>query len=182
MPYTRAVSTNTTADFNLACTLLLDSVATFTATELFDYQRLVFYAVLLSLKELGREALKKRVISSPDVLSVINAVPHLETLLKAFYEGRYGEFMGALAGISPALSRDRFLSTHASYYVREMRVAAYAQFLESYKSVTVAGMARSFSVSPAFLDAELARFISAGRLNAKIDAVKGVCVITYMAL
>ena len=46
-----------------------------------------------------------------------------------------------------------------------------AQFLESYKSVTLASMARAFGVSAGFLDRELVDFIVAGRLPAKIDKV-----------
>jgi len=49
-----------------------------------------------------------------------------------------------------------------------------AQFLESYKSVTVRSMAESFGVSVAFMDHELSNFIVSGRLNAKIDSVGGV--------
>ena len=48
------------------------------------------------------------------------------------------------------------------------------QFLESYKSVTIDSMASAFDVSPAFLDQEVADFIVAGRLNAKIDKVFGI--------
>ena len=55
-----------------------------------------------------------------------------------------------------------------------MRVAAYVQFLESYKSVTLAGMAGVFGVSVAFLDHELGHLIAAGRVGAKIDALSGV--------
>ncbi len=40
------------------------------------------------------------------------------------------------------------------------------------------GMARSFGVSQLFLDRELSRFISSGRLNARIDAVAGVVETT----
>jgi 26S proteasome regulatory subunit N7 len=40
--------------------------------------------------------------------------------------------------------------------------------------VTLASMAATFGVSPDFLDAELADFIVAGRLPAKIDKVAGV--------
>lgn len=46
-----------------------------------------------------------------------------------------------------------------------------AQFLESYKSVTLASMARAFGVSLGFIDRELVDFIVAGRLPAKIDKV-----------
>jgi len=48
------------------------------------------------------------------------------------------------------------------------------QFLESYKSVTIDSMAAAFDVSPSFLDHEVADFIVAGRLNAKIDKVAGI--------
>jgi len=52
-----------------------------------------------------------------------------------------------------------------------MRVLAYKQLLQSYRSVTLDSMARSFGVSTAFIDAELSRFVAAGRLNCKIDMV-----------
>ena len=46
------------------------------------------------------------------------------------------------------------------------------QFLEAYKSVTLESMAAAFGVSPAFMDAELAEFIVAGRVSAKIDKAR----------
>jgi hypothetical protein len=170
----RACHVSRHADFKRASELLLDSVATFTAVEIFDYPSLVLYTVLTGLKELERPALKKRVVDSPDVLSALSeAHPHLPELLHALYEGRYAAYMSALVGVYPALQADRYLAPHASFYLREMRLAGYRQYLESYKSVTLAGMAAAFGVAPGFLDGELSRFISTGRLNAKIDAVDG---------
>ena len=49
-----------------------------------------------------------------------------------------------------------------------------AQFLDSYKSVTLESMAQSFGVSVAFIDRELADFIVTNRLTAKIDKVAGI--------
>ena len=40
-----------------------------------------------------------------------------------------------------------------------------------YCSVMLTSMAASFGVSTSFLDAELSKFISSGRINAKIDKV-----------
>ena len=54
------------------------------------------------------------------------------------------------------------------------RALAYGQFLEAYKSVSLASMANSFGVSTAFLDEELSAFIAAGRLPCKIDKVSAV--------
>ena len=76
--------------------------------------------------------------------------------------------------IYPRLCADRFFAPHASWYLREMRVAAYVQFLESYKSVTLLGMAQAFGVSTGFLDQELARLIASGRVGAKMDATTGI--------
>lgn len=38
------------ADFSRASALLLDSIATFTATEVYPYETFAFYAVLMGLK------------------------------------------------------------------------------------------------------------------------------------
>jgi 26S proteasome regulatory subunit N7 len=56
----------------------------------------------------------------------------------------------------------------------QVRVLAYTQFLESYRAVSLQSMAASFGVSSAFLDAELAAFISGGRLSCSIDKVAGI--------
>ena len=96
-------------------------------------------------------------------------VPH-----SSFYNCQYAEFFGALAKIEGLLQQDRLLARHARFYVREMRILAYTQLLESYRSLTMESMAQSFGVTLAFIDAELSRFIAAGRLNAKIDKVGGV--------
>lgn len=56
------------------------------------------------------------------------------------------------------------------------------QFLESYKSVELEAVAAAFGVSANFMDAELADFIVAGRLSAKIDKVAGVVETNRRAL
>ena len=55
-----------------------------------------------------------------------------------------------------------------------MRLVAYKQFLESYKSVTIKSMAYNFGVSIEFIDKELSAFIAAGKLACVIDKVEGV--------
>jgi 26S proteasome regulatory subunit N7 len=55
-----------------------------------------------------------------------------------------------------------------------MRLVAYRQYLESFKSVTIENMARAFGVTQEFLDSELSNFIYNGKINCKIDKVQGV--------
>jgi 26S proteasome regulatory subunit N7 len=44
------------------------------------------------------------------------------------------------------------LEKHVRYYVRELRIKAYSQFLESYKSVTIKSLADAFGVGENFLE------------------------------
>ena len=165
-------------DFARAAELLLDSVSTFTAIELLPYESFIFYTVLTSLKTLERPRLKKSVIDSPDVIAVLVDSPLLSELLHAFYECRYSHFLRALTALYPRLARDRFLAPHAAWYLREMTLAAYTQYLEAYRCVTLRGMADAFGLTVPFLDAELAGYIASGRVSAKIDAIAGTITST----
>ena len=80
-----------------------------------------------------------------------------------------------------------------------MRILAYNQLLQSYRSLTLDSMARSFGVSTEFIDkyvhhvsrnalilisnitSELSRFIASGRLHCTIDKVNGVVETTRPA-
>ena len=62
------------------------------------------------------------------------------------------------------------------YYIRQMRIKAYTQLLESYRSLSLSHMAATFGVSVQFIDRELSQFIASGRLHCKIDKVGGVVV------
>ena len=54
--------------------------------------------------------------------------------------------------VEEKLKYDRFLAPHYRYYMREMRILAYSQLLESYRSLTIDYMANAFGVTPAFID------------------------------
>merc|ERR1719233_521901 len=69
---------------------------------------------------------------------------------------------------------DRFLTRHASWFLREMRLRAYQQFLKAYQSVSLSTMAGEFGVSAAFLDREISSYVASGRLSCKIDKISGV--------
>uniref|UniRef100_A0AAV1UXS7 PCI domain-containing protein n=1 Tax=Peronospora matthiolae TaxID=2874970 RepID=A0AAV1UXS7_9STRA len=161
-------------DLKKASKLFQESVATFTATELMPYNTMVFYCVITCVLGMSRVDLKKKIVDSPKILAVIKEIPFLADFLSGIYDCNYKKFFTAMVDIQPYILRDKYLSTHSRYLYRELRVLAYAQFLEAYRSVTIASMAAAFGVSIEFLDTELARFIAAGRLNAKIDKVAGV--------
>lgn len=161
-------------DFNKAAELFLGSIATFTCAEMMEYRTCIFYAVTMGLVTQDRKTIKKEIVNSPDVLSVIRDLPFLKQFAESFYNCDYANFFKAFVEILEQLKKDKYLNGHVNYYAKQMRLVAYRQYLESFKSVTIQNMASAFGVQAEFLDLELSNFIYAGALNCKIDKVNGV--------
>ena len=170
----RAVYAASVRDFATSSKLCLEALSTFTATELMEYEDFIKLTVLMGMVTLSRRDLKK-MMESPEVLQTIEQLPHLGTYSSSLYNSEYAAFFRALAEVEQAyLLPSRVLAPHTQYYVREMRIIAFAQLLESYRSVALDNMAAAFGVTADYVDRELSRFISAGRLAAVIDKVDGV--------
>jgi 26S proteasome regulatory subunit N7 len=166
--------------FSEAATLFLEGLATFTSYELCTYNHFIFYAILMSAVSIDRVNLKKKVTDAPEVLAVIRdpELSRVGDLINSIYNSEYATFFQSLAEVTDRVKRDRYLAVHVRYYCREMRIKAYAQLLDSYRSVRLDSMAKAFGVTEEFLDRELSRFITTGRLHCKIDKVDGIVETT----
>lgn len=99
----------------------------------------------------------------------------LSHLVTSLYNGNYRSFFLALAAVEDRfLTQDRYLHEHRTWFVREMRVRAYQQLLQSYRVVGLNSMANDFGVTVDFLDRDLAKFIASNRIACTIDRVNGV--------
>ena len=88
----------------------------------------------------------------PDTEAPIDFAP-LAQLVSSLYTGSYRDFFGALAKVEVNfLQLDRYLYEHRGWFVREMRLRAYQQLLQSYRVVGLESMANEFGVSVDFLD------------------------------
>ncbi|KAF8185007.1 proteasome 26S subunit [Mycena galopus ATCC 62051] len=154
--------------------LFIDALSTFTATELISYNDFVGMTVVAGVLGLSRVELKKKIIGSPEVNQVLPEIPLLGDLVNNLYACHYDKFFVALAELEQThLLPSRILAPHTRYYVREMRILAYSQLLESYRSLTLESLSGAFGVSVDFIDNEISRFIAAGRLHCTIDKVHG---------
>ncbi|KAJ7445812.1 26S proteasome subunit RPN7-domain-containing protein [Mycena galericulata] len=159
--------------------LFIDALSTFTATELISYNDFVGMTVVAGVLGLSRVELKKKIISSPEVNQVLPEIPLLGELVNNLYACHYDKFFVALAELEQThLLPSRILAPHTRYYVREMRIQAYSQLLESYRSLTLESLSGAFGVSVDFIDNEISRFIAAGRLHCSIDKVHGTVETT----
>ncbi|CBF85832.1 hypothetical protein AN1922.2 [Aspergillus nidulans FGSC A4] len=99
----------------------------------------------------------------------------LSNLVSSLYNGNYRTFFLALAAVEDHfLTQDRYLYEHRAWFVREMRLRAYQQLLQSYRVVGLNSMANDFGVTVDYLDRDLARFISNNRIACTIDRVNGI--------
>lgn len=161
-------------NFEDACNLLLDVVATYTCYEMGQYEEFTWYAVVLSLVVLPRRDLQRKVLGAADLMAALPELPVPKAAVEALYECKYADFMANIPALADEIAGNRLLGPHLTYYLKQLRIKVYSQFLEAYKSVTLQNMASVFGVSPQFIDAELSKFIALGALPAKIDSIHGV--------
>ena len=77
----------------------------------------------------------------------------LSLLVSSLYSGNYKQFFQALAHVEEQfLTQDRYLYEHRGWFIREMRLRAYQQLLQSYRVVGLESMANDFGVTVDFLD------------------------------
>jgi len=168
-----AISLAINREFKQAAEMMLTAISTFTCTELFEYEEFIFYTIVLSMVSLDRAALGAKILKAPEVLAVYDKKPSLKEIVTSLYDCNYRSFFEALIEVAGQIQANMYLSKHFKYFMREIRVVAYTQFLEPYMSVTLESMAHEFGISVDLLDREISHYISAGRLNAKINKVEG---------
>jgi len=91
-------------------------------------------------------------VDQPEAELAIDFSP-LSLLVTSLYNGRYKAFFQALAQVEEQfLNQDRYLHEHKNWLIREMRLRAYQQLLQSYRVVGLESMANDFGVTVDFLD------------------------------
>lgn len=103
----------------------------------------------------------------PDAELAIDFSP-LAQLVASLYNGRYQTFFEALATVEERfLTQDRYLHEHKNWFIREMRLRAYQQLLQSYRVVGLESMASDFGVTVDFLDRWVLPFSQVSHLGRK---------------
>lgn len=88
----------------------------------------------------------------PEAEEAIDFSP-LALLVSSLYSGNYKTFFQSLASVEEQfLNQDRYLHEHKTWFIREMRLRAYQQLLQSYRVVGLDSMASDFGVTVDFLD------------------------------
>jgi hypothetical protein len=148
-----------TRRFVEAAILLIDALSTFSETLFIPFKDCVKYAAIAAMLTMDRPTILKKLVKSPEVLEVIHELRHLDDYINAFYNCRYREFFAALGNIESEFKNDWLIAPHTQYIIKEMRIRAYSQILQSYRSLTIVSMAQSFGVTESFIDRYISRII-----------------------
>lgn len=159
-------------NFTEASKVFLSVLPTFPSCALLSFEHFIFYSAVLALLCCDRPTLKDQVVSAPPILE--GADDDIKGLLNSFYSAKYKEFMTFLVPVAKRIKRDVYLSPHYLYLVRALRLRAYQQYLDPYKTVSLSNMAAAFGVSPQFIEEEVSGFIASGKLGCRVDRVNGV--------
>ena len=83
------------------------------------------------------------VIRGSKIQMVIHQLPDTKNYLYSVYNCQYGDFFQQLGKVEQFMKADRYMFPHYKYYVREVKIEAHAQLLESYKTIKLSYMAPS---------------------------------------
>lgn len=83
-------------DFSGASKRLLETLSTFTSTELLPYRDFILYVVISSLLSLDRVGIKEKVLEAPEVLEMLPEISGLSSYLVSLDECDYSKFFRAL--------------------------------------------------------------------------------------
>jgi len=170
-------------DFSHAVSLLDNTLSTYAPEEIFTHAEFVAVSAYCAVAGGERKVLKEKVVQTPE-FAVIgqpdtkNWIKALAGAAKAIALCDYRHVLEAILESTEAAERHWLLYKHSAFVCREARARAYSQMLDSYRSLKMEAMAKSFGVSEEFLEGELVKFIRMGKVHCKIDKVSGVVDVT----
>lgn len=85
-------------------------------------------------------------------MQVLHSSQDVKSYIFSLYNCHYSDFFVNLANVEILMRKDYLFHPHYRYYVREMKILAYSQLLESYRSLTLAYMSEQFGVSVDYID------------------------------
>lgn len=162
-------------DLTSAAHTFLSCINTFNAPEVLSFEKLVNYASLLGSLTLPRKEISEKIINNSEMLSVLYEDKVMSDFVFSLYQSKYKEyFQNLLNVVENFVKKDFYLKDQEPAILKKARIVIYAQYLESYRTVTLKKMADDFRVSEKFMDKELSSLIASRKLNCKIDKITGV--------
>lgn len=181
--------------FAEAAILFSEALPSFESPEIISYPRAVLYLMFCGLLTFDRKDINNRILECSEVLSSGEVYGSADKerhgewgevlrgleLARCLFDCNYCDFMGSLHAFCASVQDDVFVGRFVDFFCKEMKLRAYRQILESYQSMSLGVMAKTFGVDVGFVERDLSRLIVEGRMFCMIDRVSGIVDIEEKA-
>nr|XP_012154378.1 PREDICTED: 26S proteasome non-ATPase regulatory subunit 6-like [Megachile rotundata] len=149
-----------TRNFSRTASLLLDCIPTFESYELLPFKDVVEYTILSGIISFSRSDFESH-FNNNGLLqqALLTESPRYREFFYFLYDCHYGEFFRSLAWIESELRANPLFHPHCRYFMREMRLRAYSQLLQAYRTINLSTIAAEFGVTEEYVEQEIAGFI-----------------------
>jgi len=137
-------------------------------------QDVALYGALCALASLDRGEVQSKLLESQSFGQCLDLVPQVRDLLSDFCCCKYAACLSTLENLREALQLDVHLHSHVSDICQQIRSKAMVQYFVPFLSISLHSMAQAFNTDADGLQAEVAKLIGNGELDAKIDSQRKV--------
>jgi COP9 signalosome complex subunit 1 len=139
--------------------------------EVISQQDVVIYGSLCALATFDREQLKKHVVHENVYFrDALGTVPEMRAIVEDFWNSRYPQCLSKLEQIKPELELDIYLAKHVDALYELIRQRALIQYTKPFSALSLKTMSIAFDSDLLKLEKELAKLITANKINARIDS------------
>ncbi|KAF7679655.1 26S proteasome regulatory subunit RPN7 [Astathelohania contejeani] len=163
--------------------LFAETLPTFESSELISYDECVLYAIFTGLISFSREEIRKKIVENSEILEINKGGHGISTraaysLSKTFYGCDYQRFLIDLSNFADSIRDEIYLRRLVDFFVKEMKIKAYRQLLDSYKSLSIHELSNVFGISEEFLERDISNYIVDGRIQCVIDRVERIIMVS----
>ncbi|KAF2279150.1 PCI-domain-containing protein [Westerdykella ornata] len=136
------------------------------------------YGGLCALASMDRNELQTNVLGDSNFRNFLELEPHIRRAITLFCNSKYSACLEVLEGYRTDYLLDMYLCDRLSVIYGKIRTKSIVQYFVPFSCVTLEEMASKFGTGDenASIEDELAKMISTGLLNARIDLVDGLLI------
>lgn len=137
-------------------------------------QDVALYGAICALASLDRNEVRTKLLEPSNPRECLDLVPAVRDLVLDFCSCRYAACLSALAKMNDALLLDVHLHGQVPELCQLIRSRVIVQYFSPFLSVSLHTMASAFGTDVNSMQAEVAKLVGKGQLDAKIDSHKKV--------
>lgn len=148
-------------------------------SDILGAQDVALYGVLCALGSLDRREVQSKLLDSASFRECLESAPHIHELATDFCSCRYAACLSFLEKMKEPLSLDVHLHAQVAGLCEQIRSKVIVQYFAPFTSVSLHTMAEAFSTDVGSMQAEVAKLIAEGQLDAKIDSQRKILFLSH---